>query len=190
MQCSKNCSPHDAVVSLQGLIDPVADPLRTFARVYGLALRKCQASAGGMLVRHVVVSRVEICPMSLRQPKPSYRSTSIPAGRTIDDSNPDQLDLRSFSPSAFVVQAVERRSCTKTTARCRSKFSCHGKTDRRLLFLRSTVGRPPDQSASHRLLRIGTGNSAIGISRTRSSRSHSFLPSPLILNTYMDCSAW
>ena len=54
MQCSKNCSPHNAVVSLQSLIDPVADPLRMFARVYGLALRKCQAQRAACL--YVILS--------------------------------------------------------------------------------------------------------------------------------------
>ena len=54
MQCSKNCSPHNAVVSLQGLIDPVADPLRMFARVYGFALRKCQAQQAACL--YVILS--------------------------------------------------------------------------------------------------------------------------------------
>ena len=131
------------------------------------------------------LSRRHACTSCCRQPcrnlpdVASATETKLPLDINSSGSNhrrqqPGSLDLRSFSPSAFVVQAVKRRSCTKTTARCRSKFSCHGKTDRRLLFLRSTVGRPPDQSASHRLFRIGTGNSAIGISRTRSSRSHSF----------------
>src|SRR2546430_9746764 len=46
------------------------------------------------------------------------------------------------------------------------------------------------RQANHRLLRIGTGSSEMGISRTRSSRSYSSLPSALLLKSYMTCMAW